>query len=258
MTWTKKRVLIVTKAYPEKSKKHGTVACTAGITEDGSWIRLYPIDIRHFSGKSKISKFDIIELECKPVLDNLRRRESCKVRRDSIKILDKSLTKPKVDWARRNKLILPNLGKSIENLIENYETDRISLGLIKPVKIFDFIKTEKLEIHEKSSWSFTENFDGQAIPKVVEIPHIFKYNFKCKDCKDTTHNMQCEDWELFESYRSWGRRYKDVDVLWKKLKGRYYNWMLKTRDLYFIMGMYSRYPTWFIIGLYYPPKFSSP
>lgn len=56
MNWEKKTVTIVTKAYPEQSKRHGSVACTAGITNDGKWIRLYPIDMRYFVGNNKISK----------------------------------------------------------------------------------------------------------------------------------------------------------------------------------------------------------
>ncbi len=68
-------------------------------------------------------------------------------------------------------------------------------------------------------------------------------------------NIRCNvNWELFESYRSWGKTYKDPGILWDKLKEKYLDWMLKERDLYFIMGMFSQYPTWFIIGLYYPPK----
>ncbi len=43
MTWEKKRVLVTVKAYPEKSKKYGEVVCTIGLTEEGEWIRLYPI-----------------------------------------------------------------------------------------------------------------------------------------------------------------------------------------------------------------------
>jgi hypothetical protein len=254
LSWAKIKVLVVTKAYPERSKKYGTVACTAGITDDGNWIRLYPIDIRHFFGKYKISKFDIIEVECKADSDRLCRKESHKIRPDSIRIIDKTLTKPRVDWEKRSNLILPMLDNSIEILQDKYKSDKISLGLIKPIEILDFQKTDDLELYENQSWSFTNNLNGEIIPRVTKIPHILKYRFKCKGCKNLTHNMQCEDWELFESYRSWGKRYKNVDILWKKLKGRYYNWMLKNRDLYFIMGMYSRYPTWFIIGLYYPPK----
>jgi hypothetical protein len=254
LNWEKKRITIVTKAYPEPSKRHGDVACTAGITEEGEWIRLYPIDMRYFTGKNKISKFDIIEAEIKEDRDKLGRKESHKVRPDSIRIIDRSLTKPKIDWEKRNENLISNLSESVQTLKDAYENDRTSLGLIKPTRILNFIKTEDLEVYEKNGWSFTINLDGKAIPKVTKIPHIFKYRFRCNDCKEGDHLMQCEDWELFESYRSWGERYKDPKKLWEKLVGRYLYWMLKNRDLYFIMGMYSQYPTWFIIGIYYPPR----
>ena len=48
MTWERKRLLLAVKAYPERSRKHGDVVCTAGITEEGEWIRLYPIDFQEF------------------------------------------------------------------------------------------------------------------------------------------------------------------------------------------------------------------
>ena len=79
MTWEKKKVTVVTKAYPEPSSKYGQVACTAGITEEGEWIRLYPIDLTHFIGANKISKFDIIEVEVKPDHDKLSRKEALAV-----------------------------------------------------------------------------------------------------------------------------------------------------------------------------------
>jgi len=254
MTWEKKTITIVTKAYPEKSRRHGSVACTAGITSDGEWIRLYPIDMRHFVGKNKISKFDIIEVECKKDKDKLGRKESYKVRPESIKILDKSLTKPKVDWKRRNDIVLPMLSESIESLQQSYEEDKTSLGLIKPVELLEFIKTDQLQIYEHDGWSYTTNLDGIRIPQVIKIPHIFKYRFTCQGCKEQEHNMQCEDWELFESYRRWGSRYRKPEILWEKLKDKFFDKMIAEKDLYFIMGMYSQYPTWFIVGLYYPPK----
>ena len=254
MNWEKKRVTVITKAYPEYSKRHGAVACTAGITDGGEWIRLYPIDMRHFSGKDKISKFDIIEVECKKDKDKLGRKESHKVRPDSIRVIDKCLTKPKVEWDKRNQIVLPTISKSIIELKGDYDSNKTSLGLIKPVVLLDFIKTEKLEIYEHDSWSFTVNLDGEKIPNVEKFPHIFKYRFKCTCCEDSFHEMQCEDWELFESYRSWGKRYRDTEILWEKLREKYYTWMIEKRNIHFIIGMYSQYPTWFIVGIYYPPK----
>ena len=254
MTWEKKRITIITKAYPEASRRHGTVACTAGITEEGEWIRLYPIDMRHFVGDNKISKYDIIEVMCKKDNDKLGRKESYKVRADSIRILDRKLTRPKADWPARNDIILSTMSESIQSLKDAYEADKTSLGLIKPTELLDFIRTDELQIYENNGWSFTMNLDGEKIPHVTKIPHIFKYRFKCRCCGDGEHNMQCEDWELFESYRSWGPRYGTPEILWEKIKEKYFDWMLEKRDLYFVMGMYSQYPTWFIIGIYYPPK----
>ncbi len=254
MTWEKKTITIVTKAYPEKSRRHGSVACTAGITSDGEWIRLYPIDMRHFVGKNKISKFDIIEVECRKDSDKLGRKESHKVRPGSIKIIDKSLSKPRADWKRRNQLLLSKQVTSLKILQQQYAENKTSLGLLKPKKVIDFIKTEELKIYEQESWSFTVNLEGEKIPNVHKIPHIFKYKFICDCCDNTEHIMQCEDWELFESYRRWGKQYGTPEVLWEKLRERFFNWMTQERDLNFIMGMYSQYPTWFIVGLYYPPK----
>ena len=192
MNWEKKRITIITKAYPEYSIRHGNVACTAGITDDGEWIRLYPIDMRHFIGADKISKFDVIEVECTQDSDKLGRKESHKVRPDSIKFIDRSLTKPMIDWKRRNDIVLPLLDDSIEILQQNYEETKTSLGLIKPLEITEFIKTDCLQIYEHDSWSFTVNLDGMKIPQVEKIPHIFKYRFRCDGCNSGEHSMQCE------------------------------------------------------------------
>ena len=42
----RKRVYITVKTYPTLSEKYDELVCTAGICEDGSWIRLYPLPFR--------------------------------------------------------------------------------------------------------------------------------------------------------------------------------------------------------------------
>ena len=250
MNWETKRITVITKAYPEESSRHGTVACTAGITNDGEWIRLYPVDMRYFVGANKISKFDVIEVECAKDNDKLSRKESHKIRPDSLQIVDRSLTSPKVDWTRRNKLLFPLMSDSVESLEHQYTADKTSLGMVKP-NVIDFLKTDALKIYEQDRWAFTVNLKGEKVPVVTKIPHLFKYRFTSGNRE---HTMQCEDWELLESYRSWGATYENPEILWEKLKYRYFAWMQQKRDLYFIMGTHSQYPTWFIIGIYYPPK----
>lgn len=258
MTWEKKRVLVTVKTYPEKSRKYGTTVCTVGLTEDGEWIRLYPIPLKFYNGSDSIRKFDLIEVECeKNNREKLGRKESYKVRPDSMKIIDRSLSYQKgkrVDWEARNDLVLKHISPSMEHLQDQYRRDKTSIGLIKPKEVFDFIKNQDLKIYD-TPFRCQTALDGSQTPVIDEIPHIFQYRFRCNECNNEhEHKIQCEDWELLESYRRWGTSYKDIDVLWEKLYQKYYTEMMEKKDLHFFMGMYSLQPTWLIIGLYYPPK----
>jgi len=53
MTETK-RVYILVKTYPTISEKYAELVCTAGVLEDGSWIRLYPMPFRLLTDDQKI------------------------------------------------------------------------------------------------------------------------------------------------------------------------------------------------------------
>lgn len=227
------------------------------MTEEGEWIRLYPIPYEAYIFK-EINKYDWIEVDCAKASEKLNRKESFKIKIDSLRVIDKSLSSGgasrKPDWAERNKIILPHISPSIESLSDQFETDRTSIGLIKPKEIYKFYKDDDLKIYDDSIKAFQQTFFGCNIPDVEKIPHIFGYEFTCGGClENKRHKIQCEDWELLESYRKWGITYQNVDILWDKLKAKYYDYMLE-RDFYFYMGMFSRYKTWLIVGLYYPPK----
>ena len=49
--YEERKVLITVKTYPLPSKKSIEVSCTAGITEDGKWIRLFPLPYRYLGYK---------------------------------------------------------------------------------------------------------------------------------------------------------------------------------------------------------------
>jgi hypothetical protein len=57
----KERVLITVKTYPTLSRKYGETVCTAGVREDGSWVRMYPVPFRRLNEKEQYSKFDWLE-----------------------------------------------------------------------------------------------------------------------------------------------------------------------------------------------------
>ena len=57
------KVLITVKTYPAISKKYDELVCTAGFLEDGSWIRLYPIQFRKKSYAEQYKKYQWVELD---------------------------------------------------------------------------------------------------------------------------------------------------------------------------------------------------
>ena len=61
----KLRVLIAVKTYPTISKKYEELVCTAGFREDGSWIRIYPVQFRKKAYSEQYAKYDWIEVDLK-------------------------------------------------------------------------------------------------------------------------------------------------------------------------------------------------
>ncbi|MBL8817012.1 MAG: hypothetical protein JNL58_13370 [Planctomyces sp.] len=57
------RVLILVKTYPLPSRGYQELVCTAGITEAGEWVRLYPIDYRYRPADQQFDKYQWIEVE---------------------------------------------------------------------------------------------------------------------------------------------------------------------------------------------------
>lgn len=56
----KTKVLITVKTYPAISKKYEELVCTAGLLEDGSWVRIYPVQFRKKSYNEQYAKYDWI------------------------------------------------------------------------------------------------------------------------------------------------------------------------------------------------------
>ena len=56
----KQKILVIVKTYPEKSKKHGSSICSAGLTEISEWIRIYPIRLNIFQKKASYNTFSTL------------------------------------------------------------------------------------------------------------------------------------------------------------------------------------------------------
>jgi len=258
MSWEKREILLIVKTYPLRSKKYGNTVCTAGILEDTKeWVRLYPIRWESFV-KQNLKKFVRFQAKIKnDTSDYLHRKESHKIREDSIKIIDDSLTITSNEgvWDERTKIIQKLSSKSAEELKEKYDKDRTSLGIINPnintVKFRIRKPINEIEIERETTTQY--NLFREKIINVDEIEKAFSYKFHCNNDNCNGHDKICEDWELLEAFRKWKRIYSNEEVFKEKLIAKFDDWMTQ-RELYFVMGTHLKFPKWIIIGLYYPPK----
>lgn len=66
----RKKVLITDVTYPLPSRSHDELVCTAGILENGDFIRIYPVPLRFLKGirdnnKIETFKYTWIEIDLK-------------------------------------------------------------------------------------------------------------------------------------------------------------------------------------------------
>lgn len=262
----KKRIYILVKTYPTISEKYSELVCTAGLLEDGSWIRLYPVPFRLLDDNQKYPKYTWVQVEAE--------RNTSDFRPESYRpIISTMIMEPKplkADWDERRRIIFENqcIYTNIQLLIDKAKSDGTSLAVFKPTKILDFIvepddrewdpkKLASLQSQSKQLNLFQTIEEIEAEFRVVKkVPHKFSYRFE--DDSGRKSKLMIEDWEIGMLYfNCLLRAHGDEGVAIAKVREKYYNMFLK-RDLYFFLGTTKKFhnvaPNPFIIvGIFCPP-----
>ena len=198
MDSARKKVLITVKTYPHPSTNSKETVCTAGITEEGEWIRLYPIPFRFLDGDAKFKIFDWIEVDTRkrpPYKD--RRPESRSIEAESIRIVGR--LDAKKDAALRYKYISSLEQSSYEKLKELHDTQGISLGIIKPKAMRgitlekdteDWTDEQKRQLNQLCIWDLKEE-----IPPLRKVPYKIKCSFNCNEPNCKGHSFSVTSWE---------------------------------------------------------------
>jgi hypothetical protein len=256
MPWEKKRVFIVVKTYPNPAKTGTEVSCTAAITKEGSWIRLFPVPFRFLDEDKQFPRYSWIDVAVERASDF--RPESYKLNPDSIQIVSNVSTKN--EWRERKRLIFPLMRHCLCCIKREQEAGGNSaptLGFFKPANIRRFYMTpcapdwtqEERMILSQQSLGFSKTPD-----RILEkVPFDFHYEFKCPhdDCKG--HAPKCSDWEIFQAYRKWRPKYGEAE--WRaKFEQRFSDEMIHKFDTHFYVGTLKAHPKeWTIVGLFWPP-----
>jgi len=238
----RERILITVLTYPHPSESYDELVCTAGLTQRGEWVRLYPIDYRYRPKEQQFRKYQWIEVDVEARgSGNDNRKESRRPRLDTIRVLGEPIT-TNDDWRARRQIIDSVPHSTLGELEASYNRDHTSLGILRPDRILD-LKVEPADREWKGSWQDVQNqlrlFDAQP-KKLEKLPFKWSYVFTCPDRA-----------ALFLKLRDAHGEDKAAQMVRDHYLGVVAG---STRDVQFFMGTRFPYNTWLIVGVFWPPK----
>jgi hypothetical protein len=263
------RVLITVKTYPLPSDKYEELVCTAGILENGKWIRVYPVPFRSLPYQDQYKKYNWVEMDLVRNGADFR-PESYRPKRgldESFKSLSSVDTSK--GWQERKRVVLGEVFTSMKDLIELAKGEaQKSLGTIKPSEIIDFV-IEEDEREWKKEWRdqlqqlrlFDRNQAGQGLQREVVRKLPYKYYYKFLTQGDhQARKLMIEDWEIGALYwNCLGQCEGDEIEANKQVRQKYFDNFVSQKDIYLFVGTAKKYHNispnpFMIIGVFYPPK----
>ncbi|WP_338768538.1 hypothetical protein WAF17_08020 [Bernardetia sp. ABR2-2B] len=258
------KVLITVKTYPTISVKYDELVCTAGFREDGTWIRIYPIQFRKKSYKDQYKKYEWIEIDLVKNTSDPR-PESYRPHSEDTEI--KKVGEILADgntWKKRREIVLKNVYTDLSILIGEAKDRAVStsLAVFKPTKIHKFIyekvedewDSRKLEAMKQMNLFGSVKNDNFKVVK--KLPYKFSYQWE--DSNGKTTKMMIEDWEIGQLYWNCLKRH-DGDKLkaCKDVEKKYFDSFAKKKDIYLFLGTtkihhYRASNPFVIIGVFPP------
>lgn len=270
----KQKVLITVTTYPLPSRSYDELVCTAGVLEDGRWIRIYPVPLQFLKGlrkdgKLESFKYNWIELDLKKRTDDFRPESHSPVDYSFANIAVHGKIGTDNNWQERKKFCLANVYTNLSKLLEDCKAPKnISLATFKPAEFLAF-DIENDEREWKKEWkdqlsqlqlSFGEPDKPQEVRELIpKLPYKFYYKFK--DDSGTYSRLMIEDWEIGALYWNCLRAAEgDEAKALQKVREKYETEFLAHKDIFLFLGTTKEWHTrrsknpFVIIGVFYPKK----
>lgn len=262
----KEKVLITVKTYPALSSTYDEIVCTAGLREDGSWVRIYPVPFRKLDYLEKYKKFDWVEVALERNTSDLR-HESYRLRSE---IIVQRHMGTENDWLERRAMVLEKgiVYTSFDEIIAlNKDNHSLSLATFKPTEItafhieedspeWDADRLAQIELKAKQTDLFRDTSDTFKVVK--KLPFKFRYSFT--DVTGRERRLMISDWEIGALYWNELKRHNgNVEKTLKSVEYKYMEQLLKGRDLHFFVGTTKSHDLrnapnpFIIIGVFSPP-----
>lgn len=257
------RILVTVKTYPTLSKQYGETVCTAGLREDGTWVRIYPVAFRRLDEAQQYEKYDWIE--CTLVRSSKDHRPETHHPTDPKAIRTVGHIDTKDEWSDRRAVVLKKtkVYDDLDVLIVGARQNTMSLAVFKPNQIIDFVveacdrqwdpkKLEAMRAEHAQLDMFDDRSWAQTFQVIPKLPYAFSYRFQ--DSKGRTSELQILDWEIGQLYWNCLRGSNgDENAAIAKVRQKYMDEFLQ-KDLHFYLGTTQEYHQrapnpWVIIGV---------
>jgi hypothetical protein len=253
------RVLIAVKTYPTISTKYDELVCTAGFTEEGKWIRIYPVQFRKLPFYNQYKKYQWIEIDIEKNPDDFRPESYRPVSLDTHPTILNEVDTANA-WAERKAIVLNDVYEDLSKLIEDSKNEKYktSLAVFKPKKVIDFVYEEVEREWDKNKLALMNQIGifeerDKKLKVVRKLPYKFYYVFE--DINDRRSRMMIEDWEVGALFWKYSDNEEDAC---KKVRQKYFDDFAKTKDLYFFLGTTKEFHArnahnpFIIIGTFHP------
>lgn len=257
------RVLVTVKTYPTLSQKYGETVCTAGLREDGSWVRIYPVAFRRLDEAQQYEKYDWIE--CSLIRSSKDHRPETYHPTNPKDIRTNGHLGTKDEWSDRRSFVLQKakVYSNLDELIDGAKQNLLSLAVFKPAKILEFVvescdrewdpkKLEGMRTQHAQLDMFDDRSWAETFKVIPKLPYAFSYRFQ--DSNGRTSELQILDWEIGQLYWNCLKGSNgDETTAIAKVREKYMDEFLK-KDLHFYLGTTQEYHQrapnpWVIIGV---------
>lgn len=263
----KMNVFVTAKAYPVESASYEEVVCTAGITDKGNLIRIYPVPFRKLRKDLRFDKYQWITIEVEKREANKDcRKESYRCNINSIEVGEK--VNSENHWEKRKELFIKQtpIYYNYEELYyasDKTKKDFISLAIFKPSQVIgiEYEKKPKLKTEKPKQLEF--DLETEVLPynpqPAREMPYYVRYKFI--DDQGNTYKSLIEDWEAYSLFWRYidNKGYSQEEAI--KIVQEKYESFIKGNDIYFFMGtrfrdhiIYNNKNYFSIISVFYPKK----
>ena len=251
-------MLVAVKTYPNPSARHEETVCTAAVTESGQWVRIYPVTYRYLPPGQQYKKWQWMEIGLAPRgYQNDPRAESREPDVSSIRLLGEPLSTSHA-WQHRRAIIDKMPHHTLSELMQQWESNRTSLGIIRPEEVLDLEVTQGEEKWApKHEAMMAQPFLFGERKTLHRIPFYFHYVFRCSDEKEP-HRLMLEDWELGALFLR-ERESKGENAAVQSVRQKFLDDLCgPDKDTRFFVGTRHPLNQWLVIGVFYPPKTDDP